>query len=124
MKEELYKNQNSITELNNLVDFALENIFNVYKDGDYYAYNLLKTVRIPADLDPEAFTYVRIDGKLSWTQISQLEYGTIRLWWLICITNGILNPVKLPKPGLVIKVLKPKLIQGVLQSIKSEIADS
>lgn len=124
MKEELYKKQNSIVELDNLVDYALENIFNVYKDGDYHAYNILKTVRIPADLDPSTFTYVRIDGKITWTQISQLEYGTIRLWWLICVANGILNPVLLPKPGLIIKVIKPEFIQGILQSIKSNIADS
>ena len=84
----------------------------------------LLSLRIPADLDPSTFTYVRIDGKITWTPISQLEYGTIRLWWLICVANGILNPVLLPKPGLIIKVIKPEFIQGILQTIKSNIADS
>ena len=122
MKEELYKKQNSISELDNLVDYALENIFNVYKDGDYHAYNILKTVRIPADLDPSTFIYVRIDGKITWTQISQLEYGTIRLWWLICVANGILNPVLLPEPGTVVKIITPASVRTVINTIKSQVA--
>lgn len=122
MKEELNIIQNEIGDIPSLHDFAYENIFNVYKDGDHYGYNILKTVQIPEDLDPRAFTYTKIVGKMAWTAISFQEYGSIRLWWLVCVTNGILNPVLLPEPGTVIKIIKPEYVRDIIQQIKTQTA--
>ena len=124
MKEELHKRQSSVDDLPFLNEYSYENIFNVYKDGNHYAYNILKTIKFPRDIDESTFTYVRVDGKVSWTHLSHLEYGTIRLWWLMCVVNGILNPVKLPKPGTVLKVIKPTHVQGVVETIKSQLANT
>jgi ABC-type nitrate/sulfonate/bicarbonate transport system permease component len=122
MKIELSKTHNDVPGLGNLNDFAYENIFNVYTQDDFYAYNILRTVKIPENLDPSTFTYVKIAGKISWTSLSFLEYRTIRLWWLICIANGILNPVILPEPGTVIKIITPASVRSVIDSIKSQVA--
>lgn len=130
MKLEIGTTQSGLAALEDLNDFSYENIFNVYleahNDGDkmnpsHFAYNILKAVKMPPDIDPESFVYVEIVGKIAWTQLSFLEYGTIRLWWLICITNGILNPVTLPEPGSVIKVIKPAYVKTVISTIKSQI---
>lgn len=120
MKTELSKTQNEIPALGNLNDFAYENIFSVYKEDDHFGYNILKTVKLPDELDPDTFTYVRIVGKTSWTALSFAEYRTIRLWWLICITNGILNPVILPEPGTVIKIIGPTFVRGVIDQMKNQ----
>ena len=118
MKEELNRVQNEIGDVYTLHDFSYERIFNVYKDGNHYGYNILKTVRIPEDLDPSTFAYVKIVGSMAWTALSFQEYGSIRLWWLICVTNGILNPVLLPEPGTIIKVIKPEYVRDIIEQIK------
>ena len=93
-----------------------------HKDGDFYSYNILRTVKIPENLDPSTFTYVKIAGKMSWTALSFAEYRTIRLWWLICVANGILNPVLLPEPGTVVKIITPASVRTVINTIKSQVA--
>ena len=122
MKEELLKTHNEVSEIGNLHSTAYERIFNMYKDGDFYAYNILRTVKIPENLDPSTFTYVKIAGKMSWTALSFAEYRTIRLWWLICVANGILNPVLLPEPGTVVKIITPASVRTVINTIKSQVA--
>jgi hypothetical protein len=126
MKEELNKRQSQIDDdptVDNLHEYSYEKIFNVYKDDHHYAYNILRTVHIPKVLDSDIYTYVRIQGKTSWTQLSYHEYRTIRLWWLICATNKIMNPVILPVPGMVIKIIKPQYVRSVVEQIKVELED-
>tara|TARA_B100001123_G_C14746227_1_gene802992 strand:+ start:76 stop:441 length:366 start_codon:yes stop_codon:yes gene_type:complete len=117
MKTELNKTSNSIDELPVISDRVYERIFNVYKEGNYYAYNILKTVNIPRNLDDEIFYYSRIIGKTTWTQLSFDHYSTIRLWWLICVTNKIMNPVLLPKQGTVIRIIKQEYVNSILEQI-------
>ena len=132
MKLETGTTQNGLASLEDLNDFSYENIFSVYLESTntgsesnptHFAYNILKAVKMPPDIDPDSFVYVEVVGKIAWTQLSFLEYGTIRLWWLICITNGILNPVKLPEPGSVIKVIKPTHVKTIISMIKSRLKD-
>ena len=94
MKEELNKYVNEIPEISNLPDTAYENIFKVYKEDNFFAFNILKTVQIPANLHEKVYDIIMITGKTSWTKLSFDQYGSINLWWLICLTNGILNPFK------------------------------
>jgi hypothetical protein len=116
--EELYKSNNDIEDLERLSDYHYENIFNVYKTGDgFYGYNVLKTVIIPEDLDPAVYDIVLIDRQMSWTNLSFLEYGTIKLWWLICLANRIQNPVQFPSAGMRIKVIKKDFVGQILKQI-------
>lgn len=120
MKNDLRQSQNDIEELRDLNDLAYENIFKMHKDEDtYYAFNISKTVSIPGDIDDNFVDYVRINGKISWTQLSFRYYGTISLWWLICLTNGIMNPVLLPDPGSTLKIIKRERVSDVINSIKN-----
>ena len=122
MKTDLNKVQNGVDEIYNLDEYAYESIFKMYKDqGEFFAYNILKTVKIPKDLDSDAFFYIRVNGKMSWTKISFDQYGTIQLWWLICLANGIMNPVQLPKPGVILKIIKPLYVREILNSIRSQV---
>ena len=98
-KIELNKTNNEIAsstgELVRLSDYEYENIFKMYKTGDgFFGYNILKTVILPEDIQPQLYDVVLVDRQMSWTNLSFLEYGTIKLWWLICITNKIHNPVQ------------------------------
>ncbi len=121
MKQELNRYANEIDELEQISSSNYERIFKVYKDDDFYAYNILKTVKIPSDLHDDIFSYVRVTGKTSWVHVSHRVYGNIKLWWLICLTNGILNPVVLPEPTLVLRVIKPQFVPEVLKAINDQL---
>lgn len=121
MKDDLDKYQNELKELPSLNEFSFENIFKVYKDDGFYAYNIIKSVKIPSVLDDTTFDNIRLSGELPWTVISQKLYGTIRLWWLLCVTNKILNPVIVPEAGTIIKVIKPTYVRAVIDEIKGQI---
>jgi hypothetical protein len=120
MKEDLNKYQNQLKELPSLNEFSFENVFKMYKDDGFYAYNILRTVKIPEKLDEGTFDNIRLAGELPWTIISQKLYGTIKLWWLLCLTNKILNPVTIPAEGTIIKVIKPNFVRVVIEEIKSQ----
>jgi len=122
MKEELHKNHNSVKELGDLPTSSYEAVFNMYKDeGEFYAYNILKTVIFPRDLNDELFYYTVITGNHTWAKLSFDHYGTIQLWWLICLTNKIMNPVKLPEPGTAIKILKSQFVAEVMDQIQDQL---
>ena len=119
-KEELHKTHNEISDLDEISDYHYENIFNMFKTDDgFYGYNILKTINFPDDLQPAMFEFVKIDRKISWTYLSYLEYGTIKLWWLICLANHIQNPVEFPVEGMRIKVIKKAFVAQILQQIQS-----
>jgi hypothetical protein len=110
--------QNNISTLPTLSQLKLENLFNVYNDGQNYYYNLLGTVNIPQDLDTSTYIpYTVYTDNMPWTLISYKVYNTIDLWWLICSTNNIQNPLQFPKAGTVLKILSPDYVSAIIQQI-------
>jgi hypothetical protein len=98
-----------------------ENIFNVYEDADIgYFFNLLRTVNFPEDLDPNTYDNYVIEPNDSWPLISWKVYNTVFLWWLICSTNRIQNPSKLPETGTAIKIIKIQYAKNILNDIQAE----
>ena len=111
--------QNNIPTLPTLSLLKLENLFNVYNNGSNYFYNILGTVNIPQNLDPNTHVnYTVVTDDMPWTLISYRIYNTMDLWWLICSVNEINNPVQFPKAGTVLKVLTPDYVSTILQTIK------
>jgi hypothetical protein len=113
--------QNEIQNLPRLEDYNFENIFKIYKDNDHYFYNLLKTINFPRDLDPVYFETYRVKSNMALTILSYKFYGTIKLWWLILLTNQINNPIAFINPGKMLKIIKPAYVGDILQSIKESL---
>jgi len=98
----------------------MENIFDINTDEDgFYYYNLSKTVYIPTDLDNTSFIYYTTKEKQTWTTIAYEFYNNVTLWWLVCSTNQIMNPVKQPTPGTIIKILKPELVTEIINKLQA-----
>lgn len=96
---------------------ALENIFNVYVDGqNEYYYNILRTVNFEGleNLEATYFDIHVFNEEDSWTVLSFKYYGTTRLWWLICKVNNIFNPFENPEIGTKLIILKPELVHGLV----------
>jgi len=112
--------QNDIPELPRLTQYNFENLFKVYTDrDDLYYYNITNSIFFPDDIANNAYFNYRISGSnISWTYLSYIHYGTIKLWWVLCTLNNVDNPMILPEPGTFVKILKPNALRDVLQQIQ------
>lgn len=116
--------QKDISQLPNIPRDRYENIFNVYTankdDSKYYYYNILKKISIDTEnIDPNVFKYIQVNRRLPWTSISYQEYKTQYLWWLILLTNNIVNPVILPEIGDVLRIVRPEYIKEIINQVNS-----
>ena len=97
----------------------LENLFSVYQlnDGSYF-YNMTRTTNFPTDLDPRLFFEYVVITKDVWPTIAWKHYKDVRLWWLVCAVNNVIDATSLPKPGTVLKMLRADVVRSVLSEIK------
>jgi hypothetical protein len=115
------KNQNDIDVLPKLNAFSYENLFKVYQDSSDkpYYYNIINTVALPADMDPAIYYEYQVPSSfMSWTNISYKMYGTIKLWWILCLANNISDPTSFPEAGTKLKIIRTEYVREVLSAIK------
>jgi hypothetical protein len=115
--------QNTIDVLPDLKNYRYENIFKLYQTGDknFYFYNIIKTISIPDDIDPEIFDFITLPSPLPLTSLSYDIYGTQHLWWLILIVNNIDDPIKKVPHGEEIRIVKSKYVDDVIDSITRQL---
>jgi hypothetical protein len=114
--------QSEFTDLPVLSFYRYENFFNIYKSNDGTKfYNLLMSINVlPADdSSVEDEYYAKTND--TWLLISYKYYGTMFLWWLVCLYNRIDNPTKLPEIGTRIKLLKKEYIAVLLETLNKQI---
>jgi hypothetical protein len=95
-----YQNYNQ--NLPNLQLYRYENIFKTYQTQDAnkdFFYNIIKNIFVPGDISNDAFFTTTYQANIPLTTLSYQIYGTTYLWWLICIVNGIQNPLILDSPN-------------------------
>jgi len=115
--------QNLIVDLPSLKSIRYENIFKLYKNKDsQYYYNLLQSLYLPGSIDETKIYYMLISSRMPWTAVSFNAYKTIELWWLICLTNQIFNPVDFAKTGSSLKIIKTQYVPGIISEIKNTLA--
>ena len=99
----------------------LENFFDtkIDKNGKE-VYLLNKTIHIENnDMNPEIYKNYIAEKLDNWFLISYKAYGTIDLWWLVCKTNSIIDPLIQPEPGDIIKILNENIVESILDSIRN-----
>lgn len=112
--------QNDVGILPILKNTRYENILKLYKTGQgQYYYNLLQSIFLPDKINEDYVYYQLISKKMPWTAVSFNAYKTIDLWWLICLTNKVYNPIKFPEEGTLIKVIKPEVVPPLLGELLS-----
>jgi hypothetical protein len=102
--------------------YNMASVFNYYRDDDGFDFfNILKRINLNIDSydDKEVFSEYLVLPSDTYTKISYSYYGTIELWWLICLVNKINNPFKKPEPGFKIYLLRPAYAMRVLDSINN-----
>jgi hypothetical protein len=113
--------KSDILEINDSA-FKYENFFNIYETQDHYRFfNLLKNISIFSADNSEVEEEYITDGVDTWYSISHKIYGTVNLWWLVCLYNKTINPFKPLKTKTTLKILKPPYVSLVLSEIKKQL---
>lgn len=119
---DLGQQQNDIPDLEPLNPSRYENIFKLYKDSNsIYFYNILNDIVIPDNIDKQFYYIIKINRRVPWTTISYEQYGTIDLWWFICLVNKIDNPIKFVEPGTELKVIRRNYLATILNIIQKNV---
>jgi hypothetical protein len=104
----------------NLHSYDYANLFSVQTDENGFSYfNLMNSLIIDGDIDDTLYTEVFFNEEESWYGLSNRFYGTPRLWWIILVTNNIINPFEDKKTGDKIKVLKGEVVSEILSNINT-----
>lgn len=114
--------QNQIPDLPRLRTENYENIFNVYadKNGRYF-YNLLQTIVLPTGLSKGYFNEYTVVYGDTWPLISYKNYKTTNLWWIILLTNEIIDPTQIAPPSTKLKILKSEIVSLVITEINTRL---
>ena len=96
-------------------DYA--NIFNVYESEEGFKFlNLMNSLRIEGELDPQLDTYDIAHSFTSFYELSTKHYKTPKLWWTILVANNISNPFSISE-GQRIKILKSNAVSEIINQI-------
>lgn len=113
--------KSDILELNDSV-FKYENFFNIYEnEKNLRFFNLLKNISIFGSKDSQIEEEYITTGADTWYSISHKMYGTVNLWWLVCLYNETINPIKPINKEKTLKVIKPQYVSIVLSEIKKQL---
>ena len=104
---------------------SYENFFKLHVHNNEFAFfNLLKKINIltnTTDVDPSFFITYNIDVDVPWVLLSYKIYGTLNLWWLICLVNNIQDATKNPVLGTQIKAIKPQFVGSIVNQINIQL---
>jgi hypothetical protein len=112
--------RNDIPDIDDKLFFQnYENLFNVYetKDG-YYYYNITRKVNIPEDISISYYAPYIVEYGDTWTGLAYKFYNDVKLWWIICVANQVMNPCTMPTPGYVLNILRKEVVQDILSVIR------
>lgn len=120
-----FRGEVKTSDLGNLSENSYESIFRTYltegNEQNFYYYNMLNSIYMPTVLPFDVYYTITLQRSLPWTVISYNEYKTVKLWWLIALTNGVTNPVVLPGAGTVLRIIKPDNIPNILNTIRLQL---
>lgn len=100
---------------------SLLNQFNILKDenGDYL-FNIWKNYKIDDEVkeNEDNVSMYSVSDSDFWENIAYELYENENLWWVIAMTNDVVNPFEELTGGDQIKILKRELIYQVVKQLK------
>lgn len=86
-------------------------------DSGYPIYNLMGKIKVPTNINPVFYDLYQPVTNESFQTISYKHYGTISLWWLICLVNNLYNITEGAVAGIPLKIIKKQYIGDMLEEI-------
>jgi nucleoid-associated protein YgaU len=108
----------AIVEQYDITDENYENLLSVYTDDSgFYYFNLIGTVNFPVEMAPGTYTLYKTTPDDFYTAISYKHYNTIKLWWVICAANQIMDPTAAPDVGRILRIPTPSTVSSILSDM-------
>jgi hypothetical protein len=116
---------NEIPSYIEIESISYENFFKIHIYNDEFTFfNILKKINILTnsnDIDPTYFKSYNVDVDIPWVVMSYKIYGTVNLWWLLCLINGVQDATKNPELGTTIRALKTQYINTIVNQINIQL---
>ena len=104
-----------------LDNYNFANLFNVVNKGEKSYFNLCRSIYFDIeDISPNLITVYEVAEGDTWTNISYRNFGTIKLWWLICKFNNIKNQFEEIEAGKIIKIPSKELMETIINVIQTK----
>lgn len=119
--------EDSDKKFRELTNYRLRNTsllhqFNILQDEDgNYLLNIWKSYSIPDDIkNNEDYTFEHdVDNNDWWDSIAYDYYENENLWWVVALTNDVVNPFEELTPGETIDILDDRFLYQVIKEIKN-----
>lgn len=114
-------------DFKNIVGWRLRNVsplhqFNILKDEDEnMLLNIWKNYSISDQIkDNEDYTtYYEVQDTDHWDNIAYQAYENENLWWIVALTNDVVNPFEELDSGESIKLVRDDFIYKIIKDIKN-----
>lgn len=105
--------------IKNTSPLKLFNILQDLSDNEKFI-NIFRSYIIKESVfdDERYYQEHNVDVSDTWDSISYQYYETDSLWWVIAMTNNIINPFEGLSEGQTLKILKPSYIYKILKEIE------
>lgn len=118
--EKVDKTYREITKkkLNNV---SFIQMFNILKEGNDYFLNIFNSYSIKESVkeNENYLSYFDLPEEEWWENISHMKYENERLWWVVAMTNDVINPFEEMENGETLKIIDGKLLYNIISDIKS-----
>lgn len=102
-----------------------ENIENFYTElevpDDLPIYNLMHGINVPQNINPVFYDMYTPPEHTTYQTLSYKFYGTIKLWWLICLVNNMFDISTGTIKEYPLKIIKPQFIGTILSELKASV---
>jgi len=106
-----------------ITKYDFENFFNVATNTitGLSFQNINKSIYIKTDnLPPKYYSLYTTKGGEHWPIIAYNLLGNVKLWWLLCKFNNVMDPTKSLEPGIIIKIPSNEIVGMILSTIEAK----
>lgn len=106
---------------NRLNNFSQLQKFNILREDNEYLFNIFRNYTI-SDSVKNNIDYVTmhyVDHNDWWENISYSYYENENLWWIVAMTNDVVNPFEELEEGEQIKVIDERWLYYIVKEVKA-----
>lgn len=123
MEEIIIEAERDYKEIRNrrLHNFSQLQGFNILKDGGDYFFNIFEGYKISEEVkdNEDWIVYHTVEHNDWWDTIAYKYYENENLWWIVALTNDVINPFEELNEGDYIKIIDRRWLYNIVKEVKS-----
>ena len=95
--------------------------FDIFLEDQEYWYNIFSTYSISEEIkdNDDYITYHDAEDDDWWENIAYQYYDNDKLWWIIALTNDVVNPFEELTPGEQVKLIDGRWLYQIIKEVKN-----